>query len=57
MKRDINSKDLRLLTGKNDSKIKLQRLEKAKMWTFGLLVNDIKFLRKFLKLKQNFQKN
>ena len=32
-------KILRLLTGKKDRQIKLQRLEKVRIWSFGLLVH------------------
>ena len=32
---------LRILTEKKDPKIKLQREQKIRIWTFGLLVNQI----------------
>ena len=32
---------LRILTGKKHSKIKLQRLRKMRIWTFGSLVHQI----------------
>ena len=34
-------KVLRILTGKKHPKIKLQRLGKIRIWTFGLLVHQI----------------
>ena len=37
----IFSKSLRILTGKKHPKIKLQRLQKIQIWTFGLLVHQI----------------
>ena len=36
---------LRILRGKKDRKIKLQRLRKTRIWTFGSLVRQINFLR------------
>ena len=47
---------LRILTGKNHPKIKLQRLRKIRIWTFGLLVHQINSFEEVLKLKQVFQK-
>ena len=32
---------LRILTGKKNHQIKLQRLQKVKIWAFGLLVQQI----------------
>ena len=32
-------RDLRILTGKKDHQIKLQRLEKVRIWAFGLSVH------------------
>ena len=37
-------KCLRIPTGKKQSKIKLQRLQKVQIWTFGLLVQQINSL-------------
>ena len=39
-------------TGKEHRQIKLQRLQKVGIWTFGSLVNQINFLKEFLKVKQ-----
>ena len=47
---------LRILTGKEHPKIKLQRLQKIRIWTFGLLVHQINSFQEVLKLKQIFQK-
>ena len=44
-------------TGKKHRQIKLQRLQKVRFWTFGLLVHQIDSLQEVLKLKQNFRKN
>ena len=49
-------KKLAILTGKNHPKIKLQRLRKIRIWTFGSLVHQINSLE-VLKLEQIFQKN
>ena len=38
-------------------KIKLQRLRKIRIWTFGSLVHQINSFQEVLKLKQIFQKN
>ena len=48
---------LRILTEKNYCQIKLQRLQKVRIWTFGELVHEINSMEEVLKLKQNFQKN
>ena len=48
---------LRILTEKKHCQIKLQRLQKVRMWAFGSLVHQISSLKEVLKLKQNFQKN
>ena len=48
---------LRILTGKKHRQIKLQRLHKVRIWTFGTLIYEINYLYEVLKLKQNFQKN
>ena len=48
--------ELRILTGKKHHQIKLQRLQKVRMWAFGSLVHQINSLEEVLKLKQNFQK-
>ena len=48
---------LRILTGKKHPKIKLQRLQKMQIWTFGSLVHQINFFQEVLKLEQIFQKN
>ena len=48
---------LRILTGKNYPKIKLQCLRKIQIWTFGSLVHEINSFPEVLKLKQIFQKN
>ena len=45
------------LTGKKHCQIKLQLLQKVRMWVFGSLVHQINYLQKVLKPKQNFQKN
>ena len=37
--------------------VKLQRLHKVRIWTFGLLAYQINSSEEVLKLKQNFQKN
>ena len=49
--------DLRILTGKKNPKIKLQRLRKIRIWTFGSLVHQINSFQEVLKLKQIFKKN
>ena len=36
---------LSILTGKKHHKIELQRLQKIRIWTFGLLVHQINSLR------------
>ena len=46
----------KLLTGKKQRQIKLQRLQKVRMWAFGLLAHQINSLYEVFKLKQNFQK-
>ena len=48
---------LRILTGKRHRQVKPQRLQKVRIWTFGLLVHQINSLQEVLKLKLNFQKN
>ena len=48
---------LRILTGKEHPQIKLLRLRKVWIWTFWLLIHQIKSLQEVFKLKQNFQKN
>ena len=48
---------LRILTGKKHSKIKLQRLRKIRILTFGSLVYQINSFQDALKLEQIFQKN
>ena len=47
---------LRTLTWKKQPEIKLQRLRKVWIWTFGSLVHQKNFLE-VLTLKQNFQKS
>ena len=37
--KERTKKILRILTGKKDRQIKLQRLEKVRTWSFGLLVH------------------
>ena len=37
--KERTKKILRILTGKNHRQIKLQRLEKVRIWSFGLLVH------------------
>ena len=49
--------DLRILTGKKHPKIKLQRLRKIRILTFGSLVHQINSFQEVLKLEQIFQKN
>ena len=48
---------LRILTRKKHPKIKLQRLRKIRIWSFGSLVHQINFFKEVLKLKQIFQKH
>ena len=48
---------LRILTGKKHPKIKLQRLQKIRICTFGSLVHQINSFQEVLKLKQISQKN
>ena len=48
---------LRILTGKKHPKIKLQRLRKIRILTFGSLVDQINYFQEVLKLEQIFQKN
>ena len=48
---------LRILTGKKHPKIKLQRLRKIRILTFGSLVHQINFFQEVLKLEQIFQKS
>ena len=48
---------LRILTRKKHRQMKLQCLQKVKIWVFGLLVQQINSLWEVLKLKHNFQKN
>ena len=50
-------KRLRILTGKKHPKIKLQRLRKILILTFGSLVHQINSFQEVLKLEQIFQKN
>ena len=52
----IDNKILRILTGKKHPKIKLQRLQKIRILTFGLLVHQINSFYEVLKLEQIFQK-
>ena len=48
---------LRVLAGKMHPKIKPQRLQKIRIWSFGPLVHQINSFQEVLKLKQIFQKN
>ena len=48
---------LRILTGKNRPKIKLQCLRKIRTWTFGSLVHQVNSFQEVLELKQIFQRN
>ena len=48
---------LRILTRKKHPKIKLQRLQKIWIWTFGSLVHQINSFQEVLELEQIFQKN
>ena len=48
---------LRILTGKKHPKIKLQRLRKIRIWTFGSLLHQINSFQEVLELEQIFQKN
>ena len=48
---------LRILTSKKHPKIKLQRLRKIRIWTFGSLVHQINSFEEALKVEQIFQKN
>ena len=52
----MNSNNLRILTGKKHPKIKLQRLRKIRLLTFGSLVHQINSLQEVLKLGEIFQK-
>ena len=47
----------RILTWKKHPQIKLQRLQKVWIWTFGWLVYQVNSLYVVLKLKQNVRKN
>ena len=47
---------LRILTGKKQPQIKLERFQEVWIWTSGWLVDQINSLCEGLKLKQNFQK-
>ena len=49
--------DLRILTGKKDPKIKLHRLRKIRIRTFGSMVHQINSFQGVLRLRQIFQKN
>ena len=53
----ISKRYLRILTRKKHPKIKLQRLRKIQIWTFGSLVHKINSFQEVLKLKQIFKKN
>ena len=48
---------LKILTGKEHPKIKLQPLRKIRIWTFGSLLNQINSIQEVLELEQIFQKN
>ena len=48
---------LRILIGKKHPKIKLQRLQKIRIWTFGSLVHQINSFWEVLKLKQILKKS
>ena len=48
---------LKILTGKKHRQLKLQRLQKVRIWAFRLLVHQINFLQEVLQLKQNFEKD
>ena len=48
---------LRILAGKGHPKIKLMRLRKMRILTFGSLVQQINSFKVVLKLEQIFQKN
>ena len=48
---------LRILTSKKHPKIKLQRLRKIRIWTFGSLIHQINSFEEVLKVEQIFQKN
>ena len=53
----LNINSLRILTGKKQRQVKLQRLQKVRIWAFGSLVHQINSLEEVLKLKQHFRKN
>ena len=53
----LQSKILRILTGKKHPEIKLQRLRKLRILTFGSLVHQINSFQEVLKMEQIFQKN
>ena len=48
---------LRILTWRKHPKIKLKRLRKIRIWTFGSLVHQINSFYEVLKLEPIFQKN
>ena len=49
--------NLRILTGKKQRQIKLQRLQKVGIRAFEPFIHQMNSLEEILKLKQNFQKN
>ena len=48
---------LGILTGKKQPKIKLQRLQKIRLWTIRLLAHQINSFQEVLKLEKIFQKS
>ena len=52
----MRESNLRILTGKKQRQLKLQRSEKVRIWAFGLLVYQINYLQEVFKMKRNFQK-
>ena len=52
----VNNKGIKDTHKEKDHQIKLQRLQKVGKLAFESLVQQIKFLKEVLKLKQNFQK-
>ena len=53
----ISAKHLDFKDTQKYRQIKLQHLQKVRIWGFGSLVHQINSLEEILKLKQNFQKN
>ena len=52
-----SKESLRILTGKKHRQRKIQRLQKLRIWAFGLLIHQINSLEEIFELKQNRQKH